>query len=204
VLLAGAVAFAQTPGGQQPSMPSQQPLHPTSSTVGAPGSYPGDAPTGQDFGSRMFVSKAMEGDQSEVQLGQLALQKSQSNDVKQLAQKLASDHSQMNEKWFKPIAQQIGASVPKGPSKKDKKTIEKLQALSGPDFDTQYLTMMFKEDKKDLKDFKDEASSAQDPNVKQVAEQGASVIAQHLQLIEQVAKNHNVMVDEKSKQTPSM
>jgi putative membrane protein len=38
--------------------------------------------------------------------------------------------------------------------------------------------------------------------VKQVAEQGANIISQHLQLIEQIAKNHNVAVDEKQK--PSM
>jgi hypothetical protein len=45
---------------------------------------------------------------------------------------------------------------------------------------------------------------AQNLNVKQVAEQGSTVIAQHLQLIEQVAKNHNVSVESKSKQGSSM
>lgn len=152
----------------------------------------------------MFVSKAMEGDQTEIQLGQLAEQKSQSNDVKQLAQKLVADHTQMEDKWFKPVSQQLGVSEPKGPSKKDKKLAEKLQNASGNDFDTQYLTIMLKDHQKDLKDFKDEASMAQDPNVKQVAERGAGIIQQHLQMIEQVAKNHNVAVDEKSKQSGSM
>jgi putative membrane protein len=204
-LLAGAVALAQQmPSGQQPGIPGQQPQQSTSPTVGAPGAYPGTAPTGQDFGDKAFVSKAMEGDNTQVQLGQLAQEKSQSADVKQLAQKLASDHSQMNDKWFKPVAQQLGVSEPEGPSKKNKKTVAKLQNLSGPDFDSEYLTMMWKNHQQDLKLFQEEAKLAQDPNVRQVAEQGANVIEQHLQLIEQVARNHNVALNEKSKQTPSM
>ena len=205
-LLAGTMAVAQQmppsggqqPGaGQQPPQPGQQPGMPGQ----GPGAYPGSAPTGEDFTEKAFVSRALEGDNTEVQLGQLAEQKSQSSDVKQLAQKLVSDNSQMNEKLFKPVAQQLGVSEPKSPSKKDKKTVEKLQGLSSTDFDSQYLTMVLKDRQKDLKDFQDEAQNAQNPNVKQVAQQGANVISQHIQLIEQIAKNHNVTAAEKS---PSM
>jgi putative membrane protein len=203
-LLASAVVFAQmqTPPGQQ--MPNQQPQTNPGVTPG-PGVYPGTAPTGQDFGEKAFVTKAMEGHSAEVQLGHLAQLKSQSDDVKQLAQKLASDHTQMNEKWFRPVAQQLGVPEPKVPSKKDKKMAEKLEGLSASDFDAQYLTMMYKNHQKDLKQYQDEAKSAQDPNVKQIAEQGANVISQHIQLIEQVAKNHNVNLNETtSKQATSM
>ena len=207
-LLGGAIAIAQQPmPGQQPSMPSQQPQQPTNPNAnpGAPGAYPGTSPTANnEFGEKAFVSQAMQGDNEEVQLGQLAQQKSQSQDVKQLAQKLVSDHSQMNQKWFDPEAKQLGLSEPNGPSKKDKKMMSKLEGLSGSAFDTQYLTMMYKDHQKDLKDYKDEVNSTQDPNVKQLAQQGSKVIAQHLQLIEQVAKNHNVTLGENSKQTPSM
>lgn len=202
-LLAGTVALAQMPaGGQQPGAGQQAPQQPSMPSSHGPGAYPGTAPTSQDFGEKAFVAKGLEGDQSEVQMGQVAEQKSQSNDVKQLAQKLVNDHTQMDEKWFKPLAKQLGVSEPKGPSKKDKKMAEKMQALSSSDFDTQYLTMMLKDHQKDLKEFQDEANSAQDQNVKQVAQQGANVISQHLQLIEQVAKNHNVDTGETAK--PSM
>jgi len=202
-LLTSAVLLAQAPpsgGGQQPSMPSQQPQ---TNQVPQPGASPGGAPTGQNYGDQAFVSKAMEGGVAEVQLGQLAEQKSQSNDVKQFAQKMVADHTQMGDKWFKPVAMQMGVSEPKGPSKKDKKLIEKLQGLSGPDFDTQYIQAMVKDHKEDLKDFKSEAQMAQDPNVKQIATQGTNVIQQHLQLIEQIAQAHNVPLDGKSKEISS-
>jgi putative membrane protein len=205
-VLAGVVALAQNPGSpQQPSMPSQQQPSPTSPSAGmGPGAYPGTAPTGQDFSDKAFVSKALEGGEAEVQLGQLAAQKSQSNDVKQFAQKMVSDHSQMADKWFKPVAQQLGVSEPKGPSKKDKKEIAKLQGLSGDDFDREYITMMVKDHQQDLKEFKDEAQASQNPNVKQVAQQGSNIISQHLQLIEQIAKTHNIAVEGDSKASPSM
>lgn len=203
-IVAGAVAVAQQQMPQNPGGPpggAQQQQQPTAGQ--GPGAYPGNAPTGEDFAEKAFISKGLEGDQTEMQMGQVAEQKSQSNDVKQLAQKLAADHTQMDEKWFKPLAKQLGVSEPKGPSKKDKKMAEKMQALSAADFDTQYLTMMLKNHQKDLKDFQDEAKNTQNPNVKQVAEQGATVISQHLQLIEQVAKTHNIDTGETAK-SPSM
>jgi len=209
LLMSGTAMIAQAPGSpqQQPSMPGQQQQSPTNPSAGntgmGPGAYPGNAPTGQDFAERAFVTKALEGGETEVQLGQLAQQKSESADVKQFAQKMVSDHSQMADKWFKPVAQQLGVSEPKGPSKKDKKEIAKLQGLSGQDFDREYITMMVKDHQQDLKDFKDEAQAAQDPNVKQVAQQGSSVISQHLQLIEQIAKNHNIPVEGNSKEMSS-
>lgn len=199
-LLAAATALAQSmPNGgaapQQPSMPRQ----PSNPSMSSPGSSPGTATTSQQFGDQSFVAKAIAGGEAEVQLGQLAQQKSQSDDVKQFAQKMVSDHTQMGEKWFKPVAKQIGASVPKGPDKKEKKEIAKLQTLSGQDFDTEYIQAMLKDHRQDLKDFQDEAQATQDPSVKQVAQQGANIIQQHLQLIEQVAKNHNVPVEGEQK-----
>jgi putative membrane protein len=197
VLLLSTAMLAQAPpsGGQQPNMPSQQ--QQPNPTAAYPGATPGTAETAQNYGDHAFLTKAMQGGEAEVQLGKLAQEKSQSSDVKQFAQKMVSDHSQMGEKWFQPVAKQIGVSEPKGPSKKDKKLIEKLQGLSGSEFDNQYIQAMVKDHREDLKDFQNEAQMAQDPNVKQIAEQGQKVISQHLQLIEQIAQAHNVPIEGK-------
>jgi len=173
--------------------------------MGAPGMNPttssGPSETLED---QAFVDKALQGGEAEVELGQLAEQKSQSDDVKQFAQKMVADHTQMAEKLFEPVAKELGVTPPKGPSKKDKKVIAKLQGIAGTEFDTEYIQTMLKNHKQDLKDFKDEADSAQNPNVRQAAQEGATVISQHLQLIEQIAKNHNVDVEGKSKDVSSM
>lgn len=201
-LCLSAALAAQAPGSgapsQQPSMPN-----PPSPGMQTPGSDQGAAPTPQSFSDHAFVTKALEGGMAEVQLGELAQQKSQSQDVKQFAQKMVADHSQMGDKWLKPIAQQMGVSAPKGPSKKEKKLIEKLQGLNGTDFDTAYIQAMLKDHKDDLKEFQSEAQVAENPNLKQIAQQGSTIISQHLQIIEQIAQAHNVPTESKSGEVSS-
>lgn len=196
-LLACAALAAQAPGmppSQQPTMPQQtQPGAQPGMQPGMPGS-PNSAPT-ESFADKAFVQEAMQGNDAEVQLAQLAQQKSQSADVKQFAQKMQSEHQQMNQKWFAPEAKNLGVSVPKGPSKKDKKMYEKMQTLSGDDFDKAYIAAMLKDHQDDLKKYKDETESAQDPGLKQVAQLGEKVISQHLELAQQLAKAHNVPVE---------
>jgi putative membrane protein len=193
-LLAGATLLAQSPGGS-PGMPQQQPQQPTQSTM--PSQQPDAGPSNsvQSMADQSFVSDAMQGNLAEVQLAQMAQQKSQSQDVKQFAQKLANDHTQMNQKWFDPVARQLNVSEPKSPSKKDKKLMAKLEGLNGDEFDKEYISAMLKDHQDDLKKFKQEADATQDPNLKQIATQGSTVISQHLQLAEQVAKNHNIPVE---------
>jgi len=198
VFLTGVTAFPQnSPGApsnpgaiQQPSAPNQQPAT-------TPGAFPPDtsAPNPQTLNDQDFVRKALEGGAAEVQLGQLAEQKSQSPDVKQFGQKMVQDHTQLGDQVMKPVAKQLGVKEPKGLSKKDEQLVASLEGLSGPQFDQEYIKAMVKDHKQDLKDFKSEAQMAQDPNVKKAAEEGTTVISQHLQMIEQIAQIHNVAVD---------
>lgn len=201
--LAGAIAVAQNRSGggqQQPSMPSQQPATPNPGTMGADSTATNQQQTMLD---QAFVRKALEGGAAEVQLGQLAPQKSQSDDVKQFGQKMVQDHTQLGDQ-MKPIAQQSGVKEPKDLSKKDKQLMAKLESLSGSQFDEIYIQAMVKDHKQDLKEFSNEAQTTQDPNLKQAAQQGAGIVSQHLQMIQQIAQSHNVAVEGKSKTTASM
>jgi len=54
---------------------------------------------------------------------------------------------------------------------------------------------MIKDHKQDLSDFQMEASSGQDQTVKDAASQGSKVIAQHLQMAQQMAKDQNVAMN---------
>lgn len=192
-LLTTAALVAQMPpggGGQQPNMPNQQ--QPPGANMPSTGATPGTAPTPETYAEQAFIAKAMERNDAQVQFGQLAEQKSQSDDIKKFAQSMVSQHQQMTEKWLKPVANQLGASEPKGPSKKAKKEIKKLEGLSGQQFDSEYLEATIKSTKENLKEFKNEATSAQDPNVKQVAQQGSGIISKDLQVAKQIAQAHNV------------
>ena len=193
ILLCGSMGLAQV--GQQPSSPAGQ--NPGQNNPALNSQLNGIAAAGQpSMIDKMFVRKAMEGSLAQVQLGQLTLQKSNNDQVKQFAQRMIDDHTKLGEQ-MKPVAQQLGVSEPNGISKKDKATMAKLQALSGPAYDEAYIRDMVKDHKKDLSEFQTEASSGQDQTVKEAANQGSKVIAQHLQLIEQIAKDQNVNVASK-------
>jgi putative membrane protein len=197
-LLAVLTAVAQIPGGsggppQQQPMPGQQPQQaPYNPSAGTPADP--TAPTQGSFADQAFVRNALEGSVAEVQLGQLAQQKSQSDDVKQYGQRMVQVHTQLDQQ-MKPVAKQLGVSEPKGPSKKQKQEIAKLEALSGPQFDEEYIKTMVKDHQKVVKDFKEEMQLAQDPNVKQIAQSDEPVFEQQLKVIEQIAEKHNVALE---------
>jgi putative membrane protein len=188
ILLCGSMGLAQA--GQQPSSPAGQ--NPGQNNPAMDSRMNGMATTGQpSMTDKTFVRKAMEGGMAEVQLGQLTLQKSNNDQVKQFAQRMIDDHTKLNDQ-MKPVAQQLGVSAPNQVSKKDKATMAKLQALSGSAYDQAYIRDMVKDHKQDLSEFQSEASSGQDQTVKDAATQGSQVISQHLQMIQQIAKDQNV------------
>ena len=189
--LATVPMLAQSKPGGMPS--SSASTAQPSSVAGSDGS---DTALQNQINDQQFLRKALEGGAAEVQLGQLAQQKSASDDVKQFAQKMVDDHTQLD-KEIEPIAKQLEVKEPNGPSKKDKQLIAKLEGLSGAQFDEEYIRAMVKDHKDDLKEFKDEAQMTQNPNVRRAAMEGATVISAHLQQIQQIAQSHNVEASSK-------
>lgn len=189
-IFASSSAIAQHGGGGSapPQPPNQQQQT---------GAVSNDSMSPQAIADRDFLKKALVGGDVEVQLGQLAQQKSQSDDVKEFAQKMVQDHTQMGDQLIKPLAKQLGVDAPKNLPKKDKQFIAKLEALSGPQFDEEYIKAMVKDHTQVLKDFKSEEAATQDSAVKQAVQQAVPVISAHLELIEKIAQSHNVTADAK-------
>jgi putative membrane protein len=74
---------------------------------------------GAEKPSQTFLKKAIEGNYAEVQMGQLAQQKGQSDDVKKFGQMLSDDHSGANQKAID-AAKSMGVTPPDGPNAKQK------------------------------------------------------------------------------------
>lgn len=195
VLVSGALALGQVRGGAAPAQTaSPDANNPTMNNPNNPGMNNGVNSNGEPAANQMqdrdFVGSALEGGMAEVQLGQLAAQKGSSDDVKQYGQKMVSDNTQLSNQ-MKQLAQQMGVKEPKGLSKKDKQEVAKLNALSGTDFDNAYISMMVKDHKRTVDDFKSEAQNSQNPTIQKVAQQDGQILDQHLQVAEQMAKAHN-------------
>ena len=141
---------------------------------------------------RMFLKKAAAGNMAEIKTAQLALQKSNNDQVKQFAQKMIDDHTKLADQ-AKPVAEQANVTLPTQPMPKEQAMYSKLEGMSGADFDKAYMKGMVKDHEEDLKDFKKEASMGQDQQVKDLASQGEPVIQSHLDMAKQVATSVGAM-----------
>ena len=149
------------------------------------------APTAASESDKHFVRAALMGGMAEVELGHIASQKGGSPDVKQFGQKMVEDHTRMGEQ-MKQVAGQIGVTAPAELSPEGQALKTKLEGLSGADFDRAYIRAMVKDHEEDLQAFKNEAANGSSPAVKNAASQGANVVSEHLNMIEQIAASHHM------------
>jgi putative membrane protein len=177
----GSTSTAPQPGQQQPSSTSMQDS----------GNNAGEV--SQMMKDKMFLRKAAEGGMAEVKFGQLAAQKGGSEGVKAFGQKMVDDHTALNNEMA-PIADSMGARVPKTIDKEDQAEYDKLSGLSGDDFDTEYLTLMVKAHRKDLREFRMEAASTPDQTLRDAAEKGQKVIHEHLEMVDKLAREKGIAI----------
>jgi putative membrane protein len=136
---------------------------------------------------KMFLRKAAEGGIAEVKLGQLAAQKASSDDVKAFAQKMVDDHTKLNDEMAQ-VADSMGVMLPKSMNKEDQAEYDKLNTLSGNDFDLEYLSFMVKDHHKDLHEFRIEAASHADPTLRDEVVKASAVIHEHTVMVDKLAR----------------
>src|SRR5438876_5016727 len=105
----------------------------------------------------------------EVAMGNMAKKNGQSDDVKSFGKRMVTDHTKANDE-LKSIASQKGVQLPaKEPN---------IKWTS----DKAYVDTTVRDHEKDLAEFKEQASSATDPDVKKFADDTAKMIKEHLDL----------------------
>jgi putative membrane protein len=118
---------------------------------------------------KTFMKKAAKGGMMEVAMGKVAEQSAQSDDVKSFGKRMVTDHSKANDE-LKSIASNKGVELP-----------SKEHSLKWTS-DKAYMDTMVKDHEKDLAEFKEEASSGSDPDVKKFADDTAKIVQEHLDL----------------------
>jgi putative membrane protein len=127
-----------------------------------------------------FISDAIKGDDSEIAMGQLAVSKSGSDQVKAFGQTLIDDHSKAKID-ASAVATNMGVSLPTEMSADVHAEMTKLQQLSGRDFDKEFVRVMVEDHQKDIAEFKKEAGSGQGP-IPQLAAQTLPTLEKHLRI----------------------
>lgn len=145
-----------------------------------------------DMTDTQFARKAMEANLTEVQLGNLAIEKG-SSDVKKIGQMMVQDHQELFDQ-LKPVASKIGVAAPATLSADDRALLASLKAKSGQQFDDAYIEAVMDRHRADVVAFGNEARIGKDQALINVAANGAKIIGEHRQAIEQLARNRNVPI----------
>jgi putative membrane protein len=133
-----------------------------------------------------FMKDAAMGGMEEVELGKMAAQKASDADVKSFGQKMVDDHSKANDQ-LQQLATQKGVTLPTGPSTMQKSDMAKLDKLSGSAFDKAYVSMMVKDHKKDVAEFKKASTSAKDSDLKSWAGTTLPTLQDHLKMVQDIS-----------------
>lgn len=137
-----------------------------------------------------FMTKAANGGMFEVTLGAEAARKAMNADVKAFANRMVTDHGKVNDE-LKQLAAKKGVTLPTELDKKHKDKIAELSKASGAKFDKDYIELMVEDHEKDVKDFKDAAKDAKDPDLRGWAAKTVPTLDEHLNLAKEIkTKTH--------------
>jgi len=159
-------------------------------------------------GDEKFIKDACRGGKMEVQMGNLGVQRAQNPQVKEFAQGLIDDHTKANSE-LKQLAMSKGLTVSESDSiaegtdttdadrtrvrergetdqdakggHKEHTGLKKLEALSGADFDREFVRMAVKDHEKDISEFEKASQKVEDSEVKAFAAKTLPTLREHLQ-----------------------
>lgn len=143
-----------------------------------------------------FLKHLAMGNQAEVELGKMVSGKASNQQVKQFAEKMVQDHTQLSQQ-LQPILEKNGIKLEQSVSPHHQKLQAKLQGMSGDELDKAYMRAMVRDHRMDVMQVQ-KAQKSSNPDVKSVTEQALPVLQQHLQLAESTAQQVGVST-EKSK-----
>jgi len=136
-------------------------------------------------GDSAFAMKAAQANMAEVELGKVALQKTNSDEVKKFAQMMVDDHSKALDE-LKSAATTKSITLPAAIDAEHKKLSDRLSKLNGAAFDREYMQAMVEGHRKVAADLRKESQSGSDADLKAWAAKTLPTVEAHLKQAETV------------------
>ena len=127
---------------------------------------------------REFFTKAAQGGIYEVKAAQLVVSKTQNQEVKAFAQRMIADHSKANDE-LKALAAKKSVTLPADVSDAQREDYDELVKLTGADLDKEYVSMMVADHNDDVDEFSEQATEANDADLKAFAAKTLPVLQSH-------------------------
>lgn len=131
-----------------------------------------------DDNDKKFLATAAQSDVNEIKLSQLAEQKATDPAVKNFASTMVKEHKKLSAS-MKPFADEWGLTPPTDMDSDHQKEADKLNGLSGKDFDKEYMSQMVSDHTKALSEFTSEAKDTKDMKFRAAVLKGKTVVAAH-------------------------
>ena len=136
--------------------------------------------------SQTFITEAIQGNYAEVEMGKIAQQNGQRDEVKSYGQMLVTDHGAANRKAME-AAKALNVTPPTGPSDKQNAGRAKLEKQQGAAFDKAFAHHMVMDHKKDIAAYEKEAK--QTDAAAQYAKETLPTLRKHLENAQALEKN---------------
>jgi len=156
----------------------------SSSQSTAPALPPSNAPSHR---AKEFVKDAAQANQTEIAMANVAENKSQNTQVKDLARMLRRDHEK-NYSQLHTIAMAYGIALDPKLDMLNQHEVNRLQKANDADFDKEYTKVMLKDHVKCIKRFDKAVSDVEEQDVKQYAQNTLPALRRHLQKSEDAAR----------------
>jgi putative membrane protein len=132
-----------------------------------------------------FVQGQLDGNMAEIKLAQLALNKSQDQNIRNFAQKMIVDHTAANATLM-PIASSYGLRPADTLSPVDQGMYDRLAALNGVAFDTIFIDGMITGHKATIAQLDSQITHGQNQQINVWVQNTRPVVAQHEMVAEQI------------------
>jgi putative membrane protein len=137
-----------------------------------------------DSNTRQFVEKAAIGDMYEIQSSKIALDKSQSDEVEELADMIIDDHTDASEKLKSIVSDLQGLQLPTQLDQKHQEMIKQLQSADGGKFHQLYRKQQLEAHQTAIQLFEGYSKNGQNNELKQFAGATLPTLKEHLKMVQ--------------------
>lgn len=128
-----------------------------------------------------FMTKAAQSGMAEVEISRMAATKATNAEVKQFAQRMVQDHTNANTE-LKALAAKENVTLPTEVDAEHKEVMQKLNGLSGAEFDRAFMERQVEHHEKDVNLFQAQADKGEDAEGKAFAVKTLPTLKSHLEM----------------------
>lgn len=142
---------------------------------------------GRESGGRQFLLQAMQDALAEIQVCELAIEKSGNDELKTFAQAMVDEHGRMG-RDIEQLARRKGLGAPQDLRPEQEMTVEELSSLSGRDFEQRWIQYNIDAHERDVKVFRHYAGEEADPDIRTLAATMGETLVEHLKMAHELGR----------------